>query len=303
MAHILHIDSGFEMRGGQWQVLYLLEGLANGGHRVTLLARPGSPLFEKGARLGVEVKALSLRRIGSASRRADLTHVHDARSHTFAALLARQPLIVSRRVAFPIGGSPLSRWKYARPKHYLAVSRSVKQTLLEGGVNPRSISVVFDGVPIDQRQTPPDVPPRVIALDTQDPMKGRDLVERASASAKIPIYFSKDLRRDLEQASLFVYISRLEGLGSAALLAMAMGVPVVASRIGGLSEVIEHGRSGLLTDNQPEKIATAILQLTADRPFARLLAERARQRVENEFSVSRMVGDVVAVYQGILEDD
>ena len=44
---LLHIDAGREMRGGQWQVLYLLERLAAAGHNITLLARLGSPLYEK----------------------------------------------------------------------------------------------------------------------------------------------------------------------------------------------------------------------------------------------------------------
>ena len=43
---ILHLDSGREMRGGQWQVLRLLEGLRAAGHDVTLLARAGAPLAE-----------------------------------------------------------------------------------------------------------------------------------------------------------------------------------------------------------------------------------------------------------------
>ena len=43
---ILHLDAGREMRGGQWQVLRLIEGLAGAGHENLLLARRGSPLFD-----------------------------------------------------------------------------------------------------------------------------------------------------------------------------------------------------------------------------------------------------------------
>ena len=52
------------------------------------------------------------------ARRNDLMHAHDARSHTLGAFLRRIPLVVSRRVAFPVG----SRWKYGRARRYLAVS-------------------------------------------------------------------------------------------------------------------------------------------------------------------------------------
>ena len=74
----------------------------------------------------------------------------------------------------------------------------------------------------------------MVALSLEDPAKGRDLVERAAVAAGVPIVLSQDLNADLQNASLFLYISRSEGLGSAALLAMSLGVPVIASRVGGL---------------------------------------------------------------------
>ena len=44
---VLHLDAGREMRGGQWQVLRLMEGLATAGVESTLLARPGAPLYPR----------------------------------------------------------------------------------------------------------------------------------------------------------------------------------------------------------------------------------------------------------------
>ena len=67
---ILHIDSGAEMRGGQWQVLRLIEGLRAHGHANRLLARAGSPLFTDAQRRGIEVHALSLRSLARHSRAA-----------------------------------------------------------------------------------------------------------------------------------------------------------------------------------------------------------------------------------------
>ena len=52
---ILHLDSGHEMRGGQWQVLRLIEGLRGAGHESLLLARAGSPLLAQ-ARPGDTVR-------------------------------------------------------------------------------------------------------------------------------------------------------------------------------------------------------------------------------------------------------
>ena len=56
---------------------------------------------------------------------ADIVHAHDARAHTLAAIAARAPFVVSRRVAFPVKRSLLSQWKYRQAKRYLAVSQFV----------------------------------------------------------------------------------------------------------------------------------------------------------------------------------
>ena len=120
---VLHADAGREMRGGQWQVLHLHAGL---GADSVLLCRAGGPLMQECHRRGVRAEALSIAALASQSRKADITHVHDARSHTWAAAVAGSLLVVSRRVAFPIGRSWLSVWKYARADHYIAVSQHVR---------------------------------------------------------------------------------------------------------------------------------------------------------------------------------
>ena len=112
--------------------------------------------------------------------------------------------------------------------------------------------------------------------------------------------FSRNLEKDLSGAGLFVYITHEEGLGSAALLAMAAGVPVIASRVGGLVEVIEDGESGVLTENQPAAIAQAMRRILDDSPLAREMAARARRRVEERFSVRRMVEGTVEAYRKVL---
>src|SRR5437762_1747013 len=97
---ILHLDAGREMRGGQWQVLRLMEGLTAAGVESTLLAWRGGPLFTAARKRGWRVEPFSLMEVVGMARRHDLMHAHDARSHTLAALIPRVPLVVSRRVAF-----------------------------------------------------------------------------------------------------------------------------------------------------------------------------------------------------------
>src|ERR1700726_2516582 len=145
---ILHIDAGAEMRGGQWQVLRLIEGLRAAGHASDLLARAGSPLFREAERRGIGVHPLSLLAVARRSRAADITHAHDARSHTIAILAGGARVVVSRRVAFPIQRNLVSRWKYRRASHYVAVSTFVEGVLLAAGIPPTRITVVYDGVPM-----------------------------------------------------------------------------------------------------------------------------------------------------------
>src|SRR5579863_1797764 len=111
---VLHLDGGREMRGGQWQVLRLMEGLRAAGHQNVLLARAGSPLYAAAGRRSLEVYPLRFAAVLRRSRTADIVHAHDARSHTLAALAGARRLVVSRRVAFPVHRGFASRWKYAR---------------------------------------------------------------------------------------------------------------------------------------------------------------------------------------------
>ena len=296
---ILHIDSGTEMRGGQWQALYLIRGLIAAGHRARLLTPASSPLMQAAAAQHVDVQALGSGRLLLAAAGVDLIHAHDARAHTMA-LLARKPLVVSRRVAFPVRRGVASWWKYRQAAHYIAVSQCVKHILMDAGVEPGKITVVYDGVPVDAWPKMGDRS-RVLAVDLEDPGKGKKIIEAASALADIAVHFSDNLMRDLPEAAVFVYITDLEGLGSAVLLAMAAGAPVLASRVGGLPEIVDDGVTGLLTSNEPPAIAKQIQRLLADRPLALRLAARARSRVEKEFSLERMVNDTLRVYERILD--
>ena len=294
---VVHIDAGREMRGGQWQVLRLLEGLVQAGHDPLLLARGGSPLLAIAAGRGLAAKPLGIASLLRESGSAALVHAHDGRSHALAAVVARAPLVVSRRVAFPIRDSVASRWKYARARHYLAVLEHVRGILLEAGVPPEKITVVYDGVPLGEHAPGGR---RIVAPATEDPAKGSDLVREAARLAGVEIHFSRNLEADLPQAAMLAYITRREGLGSAVLLAMAAGVPVLASRVGGLMEVIEDGESGVLTDNDPAAIARAMTSLAGDADLLRRLGARARRRVCEKFSVSAMVRGTLDVYREVL---
>jgi glycosyltransferase involved in cell wall biosynthesis len=289
------------MRGGQWQALRLIEGLTARGIECALLARAGAPLGEAARLAGCKVEPVGFAKTALLARRYDLVHAHDAHAHTLAALAGGAGLVVSRRVGFGGTGGPLSRLKYGRAARYLAVSEFVKSTLVARGVSAEKIDVVYDGVPLLHLGEPAGGPPRVLAPDTRgDPQKGLALGLDAARLAGTELELSADLQRDLPGAAVFVYITHSEGLGSGALLAMSAGVPVVASRVGGLPEIIRHGENGLLVENRAEAIAAAIRQLLDDPPWARRLALAGRHTVEERFTLEHMVHGAIEVYRRVL---
>jgi Glycosyl transferases group 1/Glycosyltransferase Family 4 len=297
---ILHLDSGSEMRGGQWQVLRLLEGLRRESVDCTLLSPRGSPLWDRSRTRGLDVRPLNLWTVHRLARRADLVHAHDARTHLLAKVLAatmKVPLVVSRRVAFPIR----SRWKYRHASHYAAVSRFVKGVMLDGGVPEDKISVVYDGVPLGEPAGEAEAPGEtIIAPASGDPRKGTALALEATRRAGVDLLLSRDLESDLAGAGLLLYLTHSEGLGSAILMAMAAGVPVIASNVGGIPEIVRHGENGWLVENDSIPIAAAIRELLADRPLARRLAARGRQTVAEEFSLDRMIHNTIHIYRQVL---
>ncbi len=111
---------------------------------------------------------------------------------------------------------------------------------------------------------------------------------------------SSDLERDLARAALFVYITHSEGLGSAALLAMSAGVPVIASAVGGLREIVRDRENGLLVENTAEAIAAAIGELLAAPDFARRLGRAGRATVAQRFTVERMAQGTLGAYRRAL---
>lgn len=291
---------GRSFRGGQHQLLLLIETLRDAGHENTLLVRADSPIAEEAHARGAMVKLASPFAMQRFSSSHDIVHAHDAHAHSLAAVFARKPFVVSRRVAFPISRSPLSKIKYRRAARYLAVSKYVSQKLIDVGVEQSKIDIVHDAVAIRTEMQVWSADAPVIALASSDPMKGRDLVEQAAQILRIPVIFSSDLPTHFQHASAFIYISRSEGFGSAALLAMSMGVPVIASRIEGMMEVFEDGVSGIFVDNDPGAIVAGIRRVVENPALAESLIEQARKRVETFFNPNVLLNKTLDSYRRAL---
>jgi glycosyltransferase involved in cell wall biosynthesis len=105
----------------------------------------------------------------------------------------------------------------------------------------------------------------------------------------------------LAALDVFVQPSRYEGLGVALLEAMAAGLPVVASRVGGIPETVQAGRTGLLVPAEdPEALAAAITELLRDPDRAARMGAEGRKRVLAEFSMEAMTDRYERLYQNLI---
>jgi len=110
--------------------------------------------------------------------------------------------------------------------------------------------------------------------------------------------FREDIAKILFSLDLFVLSSYLEGLGSSILDAMACRLPVVATKVGGIPEVVIHGETGLLVPpRNPSALARAILNLYKNKTLASRLGKRGYEVVHQKFSAEAMAGKVVRLYE------
>jgi glycosyltransferase involved in cell wall biosynthesis len=112
------------------------------------------------------------------------------------------------------------------------------------------------------------------------------------------------LRRDLPDVlagvDVVAFSSEREGLSMAMLEAMAAGVPVVATEVGGTPELIESGVSGILVPPaQPRALADGLLSLLQSPARAEAMRRAARERVRTQFSLRRMIEAYQELYAGI----
>jgi len=112
--------------------------------------------------------------------------------------------------------------------------------------------------------------------------------------------YQEDVASQLARADVFVLPSRSEAAPNALLEAMAAGLPVVASAVGGNLEVVDDGRTGLLVSPEAAPLASAICRLLDDQTLAASLGHRARTAVASRYSFDRMVSRFETIYRSAL---
>ena len=109
--------------------------------------------------------------------------------------------------------------------------------------------------------------------------------------------FRTDVIGCIKGFDLFVMSSVTEGLGTSLLDAMACRKAIVGTRAGGIPEVVDEGRTGLLVEpRDPRQLADATISLIQDEAMRKRMADAGYARVRERFTVDRMVADTAAVY-------
>ncbi len=352
LPRVIHVAAGREWRGGERQVLLLAGGLERAGIAQLVITARNSRLEAELEAAGVPClavrwsSALSPAALFAAARAARATpslfHAHDPHALVIAglaALVSPAPLVVTRRVTFPLRRPGF----WVRSNRIIAISGAVRDALIGSGIDPSRITVVRSTVdleaarattpaPIHARFAIPAESPVAISvaaltgekdhltlIDAARAMHSKhpklhwllvgDGPRRPALEAHIAATGSAafvhlagwvdDPRPLIAAGTVFVSTSADEGLGTSILDAMALGVPVVATRVGGIPELLDGGAGLLTTPGSAQSTAEAVARVLADPMRRAALLERARETVE-EFGVDGMVGGVRGVYRSVV---
>ncbi len=216
-------------------------------------------------------------------------------------------------------------------EHFVCVSHDSARFMIEQGIAATRVSTIHNGIDLTRFafQGPADGGP-IVTVARLSPEKDIATLLRAAASlvggfpqARFEIAGDGSCREELARlaqekqlmdhvkfhgevqdipallarAQLFVLPSQTEGISLTLLEAMARGLPVVATNVGGNPEVVETGITGLLVPaSSPDRLEWAIAALLKDPERGRQMGRAGRQRVENCFDIRTMMKQYEALY-------
>jgi glycosyltransferase involved in cell wall biosynthesis len=138
-----------------------------------------------------------------------------------------------------------------------------------------------------------------------DPLKQGERLRAMASSVSNHVSFLGDcsaVPELLAALDIFVLPSLSESLPNALMEAMSAGRPAIASAVGGCSELIEHGQTGMLVPPQdPEALAQQIVQLLEAPELREKLGQAARKRAESDFDIKKAVQSLETIYDELLE--
>jgi len=255
----------------------------------------------------------------------------------------RPKYVVTRRMDYPEAKNWYTKFLYnRRVDGVVAISRVIMNLLVEAGVKPERIRLIHSGVDTRQfcpSAAVRDCAEREAVVGTLavlEERKGhrylleaaallkgrgykityliagdgplRDQLQERAAALNLRdevrfLGFVSDTPGFLSQLDIFLLPSLYEGLGVAALEAMAAGKPVIASRAGGLAELVAEGETGLLVaPKDAEGLAQAIARLARDKERAWAMGMRGLEAVQSNFSLERMAAQNEDYYYALIAE-
>jgi N-acetyl-alpha-D-glucosaminyl L-malate synthase BshA len=193
----------------------------------------------------------------------------------------------------------------ARIRQLFAIPQSAKVILFVGSLRR------YKGVDVLIRAMPAVLdsdPSAVVLIVGAGPQREDLMALRDSLSLRDTVIFAgsvpnSELVHYEKACEAFVLPSRRESFGIAALEAMACAKPVIGTRQGGLKEIIDDEKTGLLVDpDDSQQLASAILRILRDKILARHLGSNARRKVEEEFDWAQVARQTAATYRQAIED-
>ena len=142
----------------------------------------------------------------------------------------------------------------------------------------------------------------LIVGDGPERLELADLIDRLGLQQRVQLCGERDdIPSLLASADCFVLASRSEGLPMSILEAMAAGLPVVASDVGGVAELVDDGTTGLLVPPQDAaQLADALRRVLSDADLRARLGAAGRRRVEDDFGLEGYRAAHVALYRELL---
>ena len=256
---------------------------------------------------------------------------------TAAAKLARVPAIISTRHHGPdINNSPRAIKACAlasnRIDRVVCVSADGMAHAIAEGIRPSKLVTILNGIDLDRFDhlgPNPEGPAVIVARlnpekDHATLLRAADLACKADPAFRLDIAGNgpclnelkaltnhlhlentvrflgtiDDIPGLLREASVLVLSSVKEGISLTILEAMARGLPVVATRVGGNPEVVVDGETGyLVAPGSPGDLADAMLKIRRDPAMAREFGDAGRERAERLFDIRRMIADYETLYE------
>jgi glycosyltransferase involved in cell wall biosynthesis len=270
-----------------------------------------------------------------------IVHTHNISSEVYsriAGMIAHTPIIIFHEHGAPTELQLKSRFLdllLRKPDMIIAVSDDTKKMLKEKlKISQDKIQVIYNGIKAGSRHVHFNEGNTIFTVSRLVPEKGLKylidaliLVKKKIRGVKLFIIGDGPSRKDLEiqttkngltdtifflgfqqfpekhyeKYDIFVLPSLEEGFGLALIEAMSYGKPAIATRVGGIPEIIEDGINGILVSPKDHKaLANALIDLLSDKSLRKKLARKGQLRSQL-FTVNTMVNEIEALYKRLIK--